>query len=96
MQRTLARVHGYEPPKQTPEGSWGDIASLTMAVFSTIFLPPTMVVGVLALVVAILVALFSNPVLALIPAAGLALLVLFFVRRDKRLQAEARRDIDSH
>ena len=86
-------MHGYEPPKQRGEGSWGESAALTLAVFQTLFGPLAMIAIVLGLVIAMMIALFSEPILAIIPFVALVLITVYFIRRDKRVQQELQDEI---
>ena len=78
--------YGYEPPKQEQQGSWSEIAALTKAAFIAIGLPLLGIGATLALTLTALVALFTNPLLALIPLSILGVGVAYLVRRDRRTQ----------
>ena len=80
--------YGYEPQKPEQQGSWSEIFALTRAAFVAIGLPLLGIGVTLALALTGLVALFTNPPLAVIPFTILGIGVAYLVRRDKRQQAE--------
>jgi len=78
-------MYGYEPPKREPEaGSWGEILMVIRLVFVEIARPLGFLVLTLALLMSIFVLLFSHPVYALLPIAGLGAIIWWFIRRDRQ------------
>lgn len=86
-------MHGYEPPQQQREGSWAEIFAIVVVVFQTLAGPLAVIFGVVALAAGTLIALFTNPPLALIPLSGLVAGVAYLVRRDRRAQAALEREV---
>jgi uncharacterized membrane protein len=86
--------YGYEPPKNEHQGTWGEAFMITKIVFQVLAGPLAIMLGTLGLLILILMALLTKPILALIPLAIVVLGVMYLVRRDKRLHEEAMREME--
>lgn len=86
-------MYGYEPPKQDPEGSWGEILVMTRVVLGLILPPVLMILGVLALLFFTVWALFTNLLLAVVPVSFIVAGIWYLRRRDRRAQAELEEEI---
>ena len=86
--------YGYEPQKQSTEGSWSEVWALTRAVFVALAVPLGLIALALGLVLGAIVALFSNPPLALLPLSILGAGWYYMVQKDKRAQADLDEEIN--
>lgn len=87
-------MYGYEPPKNDPAGSWREVLVMIRVVFEVLLPPLAILFGTLAMLILLVMALFTQPWLALIPAGVLGLGVWFLIRRDRKVQAEMQADMD--
>ena len=81
-------TYGYEPPKHQDQGSWGEIFEMTKAVFIALFIPLSMIGLAILLLLLTIMALFSNPILALLPLGALGAGGYYMVRRDRKAHAD--------
>ena len=81
-------MFGYEPPKDET-GSWREILTLIRVVLLELMKPLLMLVGVIALVTAMLVCLFTNPPLVLIPLAITGVIIWRLARREQAAVRDA-------
>jgi hypothetical protein len=79
-------MYGYQPPKQDPEGSWGDIFVITRVVLGLLALPMLVIFAVLALLASAVWLLSFHPLLALLPLSVLGVGVWRLIERDKKAQ----------
>jgi hypothetical protein len=86
--------YGYEPPKHEHQGSWAEAFLITKIVFQVLAGPLAFLFGTLALLILTLMALFTNPALALIPLGIVALGIAYLVRRDRKMHEAALRDVE--
>ena len=77
-------MYGYQPPDQEPQGSWREVFAITRIAFEILAKPLAALLGALALFILFLWALFTNPVLALIPVAIGAAGIWYLVRQDRK------------
>ena len=80
--------YGYEPQDDPQAGSWREVWAILRAVFAVMGPPLGIFLGAIFLLMLMIFLLLSNPLLALIPLAGIAAGAYFIIRRDKRIQAE--------
>lgn len=85
--------YGYEPPKNDHQGTWGEAFLITKVVFQVLAGPLAVMLGTLGLLMLLLMALLTKPILALIPLGIIALGIVYLVRRDKRMHEEAMREM---
>lgn len=87
-------MYGYQPPDEDNGGSWREVWEITRVTFAVLAGPLAAMFLVLALFLALLWTLFTNPILALIPAALMAGGIWYVIRRDKRAQATLKDEIE--
>ena len=80
--------YGYEPPKQDRSGSWSEVFLITRVAFSLLLPLMGAILGVLALLIAIVVLFSIHPALALIPLGIVAAGVGYVLRRERQKHAE--------
>jgi multisubunit Na+/H+ antiporter MnhG subunit len=80
--------YGYEPQDDPQAGTWREVWAIMLAVFAVMGPPLALLLGAVALMVAVIFLLLTNPVLALIPLALIGAGLYFIIRRDRRIQAE--------
>jgi Flp pilus assembly protein TadB len=88
-------MYGYRPPDPNPEGSWREALIMIRVVFEVLAPPLAILFGTLATLILLVMALFTNPLLALIPAGILGLGVWYLVRRDRKAQEQMQADLDA-
>lgn len=86
-------MHGYEPRRGNDISTWRE-ALLMMRIAFGVLLPIVgAMIGVVALIVASLLLMDVNRLLALAPLLPIGGGVWWLIRRDRRVQAEMERDI---
>ncbi len=82
--------YGYEPQKQDPGGSWGEIFVMTRVVFGLLAPFLAAIVGVIALGVVTVVLMSQMLLLGLIPIGLVAVGAVWVLRRERqKAEAEA-------
>lgn len=82
-------------PDRDPQASWGEVFTIIRVTFELLALPFAMLVISLTLLIATFAALFTEPILVVIPLSLMALGIWYIVRRDRRQQEELQRMIDA-
>ncbi len=77
-----------EPPPQSENASWSETLLIIWIVFQTLAVPLGFMMGTIGLLVWIMLALFSNPWMALIPVGIGGLVIAWFVQRDRQAAAK--------
>ncbi len=80
--------YGYEPQDDPQAGTWREVWAIMRAVIAVMGPPLALLLGAVALMVAVIFLLLTSPVLALIPLALIGAGLYLIIRRDRRIQAE--------
>ena len=81
-------MYGYEPPKSSDEGSWRETFAIVLVAFRVLMPVIGLIAGVMGVVALTLVLATIDGRLILVPVTvGVGTLV-WFLRREKRQQAE--------
>ena len=85
--------YGYEPPKPSDEGSWGEVWAIIKVVFAMLLPVVAVMFGMIIFVAVSIMFFLVHPSLLLISAAVIAAAIWWLARRDRHLQAEEERRI---
>lgn len=85
--------YGYEPPKPSDEGSWGEVWAIIKVVVGMLLPVIAIMFGMIIFVAVSIMFFLVHPALLLLSAAVVAAGVWYLARRDRRLQDEEKRRI---
>lgn len=77
-----------DPPPQSENASWSETLLIIWVVLQTLAAPLAFMLGTVGLLAWFMLALFSNPWMALIPVGIGGLVIAWFVRRDQQAAAK--------